>query len=95
VLALSACSGGQSTVEETVTAYLNSTYGSGAADSTSCARDHTLKLQGETAMIYRCISHGGKQDGVEVCVAFRDGRMLGEKQRSTVPMTKLFCANQA
>jgi hypothetical protein len=94
LLALSAGSGGQSSVESTVTAYLNSTYGSGTANSASCVEDHTLKVQGKTATVYRCTSHGGQQDGIEVCVAFQGRRMLGEKQRSTVPMSKLLCANQ-
>jgi hypothetical protein len=44
--------------------------------------------------VYRCIPHGGQQDGIEVCVALQNGRILGEKQRSTIPMTELLCGNQ-
>jgi hypothetical protein len=95
VFALCACSGGQSSVEKTVTAYLNSQQGGSGTKSTSCAEDHMLNVQGKTATVYRCIPHGGQQDGIEVCVVFQNGRMLGEKQRSTVPMTKLFCRDQA
>jgi hypothetical protein len=95
VLALSACSGGQSSVEKTVTAYLQSKPDGSGTKSTSCGEDHTLKVQGKSATVYRCIPHGGQQDGIEVCVAFQNGRMLGEKERSTVPMTKLFCRDQA
>jgi hypothetical protein len=86
--------GGESSVEKTVTAYLMTTSGPGTK-STSCAEDHTLKVQGTTATVYRCIPHGGEQDGIEVCVAFHNGRMLGAKQRSTVPMTELLCRGQA
>ena len=93
-LALSACSGGQSSVEKTVTAYLNSTQDGSGVTSTSCAEDHRLEVHGKTATVYNCVQHGGQQDGIEVCVAFQDGRMLGAKQRSTVPVAKLFCADQ-
>jgi hypothetical protein len=89
------CSDGQSSVERIVTAYLNRKQDTSSTTSTSCAEDHTLKVEGKTATVYRCITHGGQQDGVEVCVAFQTGRMLGEKQRSSVPISKLFCADQA
>jgi hypothetical protein len=66
----------------------------GQFHSLSCAKDHDVRLPGGEAGVYRCIAHGGSNDGEEVCVTYRDGRLVGGHDLEGVPFTDLSCEDQ-
>jgi hypothetical protein len=88
LIAVTACGGG-SAVERAV-----ADRNRGQLDSVSCTQDHNVRIGGRNATVYRCFAHGGNRDGEEICVIWRDGRLLGGRELARVPLTDLLCEGQ-
>ncbi len=63
-------------------------------DRVSCDADHTWRLGNELVTFYRCIPHGGPQDGVQRCVALVDGRFLTPEEARKIPTGAGLCKKQ-
>jgi hypothetical protein len=63
-------------------------------DWVSCDDDHTWRLGEKLVTFYRCVPHGGDEDGVHVCVALVDGRFLTPEEARKIPIGAGFCKDQ-
>ena len=63
-------------------------------DRVSCDVDHTWRLGEKLVTFYRCIPHGGAEDGVLRCVALVDGRFLTPEEAREIPTGAGFCEDQ-
>lgn len=88
VLAAVAC-GGETGVERAILQHNPGRY-----ESISCTEDHTLELAAGPAVVYRCDAKpkGGERE--EVCVVYRDGRLLDGPELKHVPLSEVFCEGQ-
>lgn len=60
-------------------------------DWVSCDEDHTWRLGEKLVTFYRCIPHGGEEDGSVVCVALVDGRFLTPNEARKIPIGAGLC----
>ena len=88
VLAAAAC-GGKTGVERAILEHNPGRY-----ESISCRKDHTLELAGGPAVVYRCDAKPKGAEREEVCVVYRDGRLLDGPELEHVPLTEVFCEGQ-
>ena len=88
VLASAGC-GGHSAVERAITEHYP-----GRFESISCTKDHTLELAGGPAVVYRCDAKPKGAEREEVCVVYRDGRLLDGPELEHVPLSEVFCEGQ-
>ena len=63
-------------------------------DRVSCNSDHTWRLGEKLVTFYRCIPHGGPEDGVPRCVALVDGRFLTPNEARRIPIGVGSCKDQ-
>jgi hypothetical protein len=62
-------------------------------DRVSCDADHTWRLGEKLVTFYRCIPHGGAEDGLLRCVALIDGRFLTPEEARRIPIGADLCKN--
>jgi hypothetical protein len=63
-------------------------------DWVSCDDDHTWRLGEKLVTFYRCVPHGGEEDGLLVCVALVDGRFLTPNEARKIPIGAGSCKGQ-
>ena len=63
-------------------------------DRVSCDADHTWRLGEKLVTFYRCIPHGGAEDGLLRCVALVDGRFLTPEEARKIPTGAGICKDQ-
>jgi hypothetical protein len=63
-------------------------------DWVSCDADHTWSLGEKRVTFYRCIPHGGAEDGQPRCVALVDGRFLTPEEARRIPIEAGLCKGQ-
>ncbi|HLM33872.1 MAG TPA: hypothetical protein VK285_07350 [Gaiellaceae bacterium] len=63
-------------------------------DWVSCDDDHTWRLGEKLVIFYRCVPHGGDEDGVDVCVALVEGRFLTPEEARKLPIGASACKDQ-
>ncbi len=68
--------------------------GAQGVDRVSCEDDRTWRLGEKLVTFYRCIPHGGAEDGVLRCVALVDGRFLTPEEARKIPTGAGFCEDQ-
>ena len=56
--------------------------------------DHTWRLGEQLVTFYRCIPHGGPEDGLLRCVALVDGRFLTPAEARKIPIGAGLCKEQ-
>lgn len=88
VIAGAGC-GGNAAVERAITEHDPGRY-----ESISCTKDHALELAAGSAVVYRCDAKPKGAEREEVCVVYRDGRLLDGPELEHVPLSELFCEGQ-
>jgi hypothetical protein len=63
-------------------------------DWVSCDVDHTWRLGAKLVTFYRCVVHGGDEDGANTCSPLVDDRFLTPDEARKIPSGAGFCKHQ-